>query len=88
MKPAELFHVTGRKAVVVGGTGEPCGAMAEGFAAAGAQALSWSHATRNAVWFRITSDSLGDARPTMGQPVESKTTQATCPVDIGWRMIA
>jgi hypothetical protein len=59
MKPAELFHVTGRTAVVIVGTGEPCGTMAEGFAAAGAQAVSWSHATRNAVLFRITSDSLG-----------------------------
>jgi len=36
MKPAELFDLTGKTAVVLGGTGELCGAMAEGFAAAGA----------------------------------------------------
>lgn len=36
MKPAELFNLTGKTAVVIGGTGELCGAMAEGMAAAGA----------------------------------------------------
>ncbi len=35
-KPSELFSLTGKVAVVIGGTGELCGAMAEGFAAAGA----------------------------------------------------
>jgi NAD(P)-dependent dehydrogenase (short-subunit alcohol dehydrogenase family) len=35
-KPAELFSLQGRVAVVIGGTGELCGAMAEGLAAAGA----------------------------------------------------
>ncbi|HEX3890292.1 MAG TPA: SDR family oxidoreductase [Verrucomicrobiae bacterium] len=34
--PAELFSLQGKVAVVIGGTGELCGAMAEGFAAAGA----------------------------------------------------
>jgi len=34
-----LFGLTGRVAVVVGGTGELCGAMAEGLAAAGAEAV-------------------------------------------------
>lgn len=34
--PAELFSLNGKVAVVIGGTGELCGAMAEGFAAAGA----------------------------------------------------
>jgi NAD(P)-dependent dehydrogenase (short-subunit alcohol dehydrogenase family) len=34
--PAELFSLKGRVAVVIGGTGELCGAMAEGLAAAGA----------------------------------------------------
>jgi NAD(P)-dependent dehydrogenase (short-subunit alcohol dehydrogenase family) len=34
--PTELFSLTGKVAVVIGGTGELCGAMAEGFAAAGA----------------------------------------------------
>jgi len=34
--PAELFSLKGKVAVVIGGTGELCGAMAEGFAAAGA----------------------------------------------------
>jgi NAD(P)-dependent dehydrogenase (short-subunit alcohol dehydrogenase family) len=39
MKPAELFNLTGRTAVVIGGTGELCGTMAEGFAAAGAKVV-------------------------------------------------
>ena len=34
--PAELFSLEGRVAVVIGGTGELCGTMAEGLAAAGA----------------------------------------------------
>ena len=34
--PSELFSLKGKIAVVIGGTGELCGAMAEGFAAAGA----------------------------------------------------
>jgi NAD(P)-dependent dehydrogenase (short-subunit alcohol dehydrogenase family) len=34
--PAELFSLKDKVAVVIGGTGELCGAMAEGFAAAGA----------------------------------------------------
>jgi NAD(P)-dependent dehydrogenase (short-subunit alcohol dehydrogenase family) len=34
--PAELFSLQGKVAVVIGGTGELCGAMAEGFAKAGA----------------------------------------------------
>jgi NAD(P)-dependent dehydrogenase (short-subunit alcohol dehydrogenase family) len=34
--PAELFSLKDRVAVVIGGTGELCSAMAEGFAAAGA----------------------------------------------------
>lgn len=33
-----LFGLTGRVAVVIGGTGELCGAMAEGLAGAGASA--------------------------------------------------
>jgi NAD(P)-dependent dehydrogenase (short-subunit alcohol dehydrogenase family) len=34
--PSELFSLAGQTAVVIGGTGELCGAMAEGMAAAGA----------------------------------------------------
>ena len=34
--PAELFSLKGRVAVVIGGTGELCGTIAEGFAVAGA----------------------------------------------------
>jgi NAD(P)-dependent dehydrogenase (short-subunit alcohol dehydrogenase family) len=34
--PAELFSLEGKAAVVIGGTGELCGAMAEAFARAGA----------------------------------------------------
>ena len=34
--PAELFSLKDKVAVVIGGTGELCGAMAEGFASAGA----------------------------------------------------
>ncbi len=36
---AELFSLKGRTAVVIGGTGELCGAIAEGFAAAGAEVV-------------------------------------------------
>lgn len=39
MKPAELFSLAGKTAVVVGGTGELCGAMAEGMASAGAKVV-------------------------------------------------
>jgi len=39
MKPAELFNLAGKTAVVIGGTGELCGAMAEGLAAAGAKVV-------------------------------------------------
>ena len=39
MKPAELFSLAGKTAVVIGGTGELCGAMAEGMAAAGARVV-------------------------------------------------
>ena len=35
-KPAELFSLNGKVAVVIGGTGKLCGTMAEGMAAAGA----------------------------------------------------
>jgi NAD(P)-dependent dehydrogenase (short-subunit alcohol dehydrogenase family) len=35
-KPSELFSLEGKVAVVIGGTGELCGAIAEGFAGAGA----------------------------------------------------
>lgn len=37
MKPSELFSLAGKTAVVIGGTGELCGAMAEGMAGAGAK---------------------------------------------------
>lgn len=36
LSPAALFNLSGRVAVITGGTGELCGAMAEGLAAAGA----------------------------------------------------
>ena len=36
LSPAALFDLSGRVAVITGGTGELCGAMAEGMAAAGA----------------------------------------------------
>ena len=39
MKPAQLFDLTGKTAVVIGGTGELCGAMALGFAEAGAEVV-------------------------------------------------
>lgn len=39
LKPADLFNLAGKTAVVIGGTGELCGAMAEGLAAAGAQVV-------------------------------------------------
>ena len=34
--PADLFSLQGKVAAVIGGTGELCGAMAEGFAKSGA----------------------------------------------------
>ncbi len=37
--PQELFSLQGKVALVIGGTGELCGAMAEGLAAAGARVL-------------------------------------------------
>lgn len=37
--PRDLFSLQGRVAVVIGGTGELCGAMAEAFAGAGAHAV-------------------------------------------------
>lgn len=39
MSPTELFSLAGKTAVVIGGTGELCGAMAEGMAAAGAKVV-------------------------------------------------
>jgi NAD(P)-dependent dehydrogenase (short-subunit alcohol dehydrogenase family) len=36
---SSLFSLSGRTAVVIGGTGELCGAIAEGFAAAGAEVV-------------------------------------------------
>ena len=36
---SSLFSLQGRVAVVIGGTGELCGAMAEGFAGAGAHVI-------------------------------------------------
>jgi NAD(P)-dependent dehydrogenase (short-subunit alcohol dehydrogenase family) len=37
--PAEIFSLNGKVAVVIGGTGELCGTMAEGIAAAGATTI-------------------------------------------------
>jgi NAD(P)-dependent dehydrogenase (short-subunit alcohol dehydrogenase family) len=37
--PAKLFDLSGQVAVVIGGTGELCGAMAEGLASAGAEVI-------------------------------------------------
>ncbi len=39
LSPQELFSLAGKTAVVIGGTGELCGAMAEGLAAAGAEVI-------------------------------------------------
>lgn len=39
MSSLELFSLKGRTAVIIGGTGELCGAMAEGFASAGAHVI-------------------------------------------------
>jgi NAD(P)-dependent dehydrogenase (short-subunit alcohol dehydrogenase family) len=39
MSPVELFDLSGKTAVVIGGTGELCGAIAEGFAAANAEVV-------------------------------------------------
>ena len=53
--PAELFSLQGRVAVVIGGTGELCGAMAEGFARAGAAVAL---AGRDAAKARTRLDSI------------------------------
>src|SRR5436190_23191332 len=37
--PESLFSLSGKTAVVIGGTGELCGAMAEGLAGAGAEVV-------------------------------------------------
>jgi NAD(P)-dependent dehydrogenase (short-subunit alcohol dehydrogenase family) len=37
--PTELFSLQGQTAVIIGGTGELCGAIAEGYAAAGAEVV-------------------------------------------------
>ena len=37
--PEQLFSLQGKTAVVIGGTGELCGAMAEGLAGAGAETV-------------------------------------------------
>jgi NAD(P)-dependent dehydrogenase (short-subunit alcohol dehydrogenase family) len=39
MSPVELFDLSGKTAVVIGGTGELCGAIAEGYAAANAEVV-------------------------------------------------
>ena len=39
MSALDLFSLKGRTTVVIGGTGELCGAMAEGFASAGAHVI-------------------------------------------------
>src|SRR4051812_8544468 len=39
MGSSQLFNLSGNVAVVIGGTGELCGAMAQGFAEAGAQVV-------------------------------------------------
>lgn len=39
MNPSELFDLSGKTAVVIGGTGELCGAMAQGLAEAGANVV-------------------------------------------------
>ncbi len=39
MNPAQLFNLTGRTAVIIGGTGELCGAIANGLAQAGAEVV-------------------------------------------------
>ena len=39
MSPIELFDLSDQTAVVIGGTGELCGAIAEGFAAANAEVV-------------------------------------------------
>ena len=39
LPPSQLFDLSGQTAVVIGGTGELCGAMAEGLAAAGAEVV-------------------------------------------------
>jgi len=53
-----LFGLTGRVAVVIGGTGELCGAMAEGLAQAGAEAVLVG---RNAEKARLRLERIGAA---------------------------
>lgn len=54
----ELFSLEGKVALVIGGTGELCGAMAEGLAGAGAHVLLVG---RNAEKAKARMDSIGEA---------------------------
>jgi NAD(P)-dependent dehydrogenase (short-subunit alcohol dehydrogenase family) len=56
---SQLFSLTGKVAVVIGGTGELCGAMAEGLAGAGAEVVIVG---RNAAKAKARLDKIAAAR--------------------------
>lgn len=61
--PAELFDLTGLHAVVVGGTGVLCGAMADGLAAAGASVVVVGrNAEKGAARVQAITEAGGSAR--------------------------
>src|SRR6478609_7682032 len=69
-----LFSLSGKVAVVIGGTGELCGAMAEGLAGAGAEVVL---AGRDAGKAKARNDRIAAAGgKSWFQPVESTSRQS------------
>ncbi len=86
MKPSELFDIAGRTAVVIGGTGELCGAMAGGLAEAGARVvlvgrdeakagrrLAAIHASGGEAWFEACEVTSRDEVDALAGRVEERT---------------
>jgi len=55
----DLFGLAGRMAVVIGGTGQLCGAMAGGFAAAGAEVVIVGRDAAKAAALLLASERAG-----------------------------
>ena len=67
-----LFSLTGKTAVVIGGTGELCGAMAEGLAAAGANVVLVGRSEEKAKARIASIESSGDKASFEACEVDSK----------------